>query len=308
MLRKLTVFIFLSLVGGAAANAQQQNPAPKSPVEKSIQQMVMVAPFSTSYLGVQTRDISKENMAQYNLREVRGVAVEKVSKNSPAAQAGILAGDVILKFDGEEITGVRKLTRLISEVAPDHQARITISRGGSEQEVTATLGKRQMPSFQENSLNWGNLSALPNISGFPRFPTLPDGQINSFGNNGGNALILRGDANRRIGVGVTPLTKQLGEYFGVADGKGLLINDVSENSPAAKAGLKAGDVIVEVDGKQIGATLDLLRVVNEKKEGDVSLTIVRDRNRLTVRVAPEVLKTEQKNLNVLKNLGEGNSE
>src|ERR1043166_1366832 len=86
-----------------------------------------------SYLGVQTDEITKDNYSKYSLSGVRGVAVEKVSENSPAAAAGILAGDVILKFDGEEVTGVRKLTRLIGEVDPDHQVRITISRGGREQ-------------------------------------------------------------------------------------------------------------------------------------------------------------------------------
>src|SRR6476620_2804130 len=68
------------------------------------------------YLGVQTRDVNKENFGKYGMRDVRGVAVEKVADNSPAASAGIQTGDVIVKFNGEEITSVRKLTRLVGEV------------------------------------------------------------------------------------------------------------------------------------------------------------------------------------------------
>jgi membrane-associated protease RseP (regulator of RpoE activity) len=86
-------------------------------------------------------------------------------------------------------------------------------------------------------------------------------------------------------VGVTPLTKQLSDHFGVTSG--ALINNVREDSPAARAGLKAGDVIVEVDGKAVKGEWDLIRAIGEKKDGDVSLTIVRAGERQTIRVAPE---------------------
>jgi len=86
------------------------------------------------------------------------------------------------------------------------------------------------------------------------------------------------------------LTKQLGDYFGITEGTGILINNVRENSPAARAGLKAGDVIVEIEGKEVKGATDLLRALNETKEGDISLTIIRDRNRQTVRVTPEISK------------------
>jgi serine protease Do len=94
-------------------------------------------------------------------------------------------------------------------------------------------------------------------------------------------------SSRQIGVSVSPLTKQLGDHFGVADGKGLLVSTVRENSPAAKAGLRAGDVIVEVNGKPVSADLDLINALSEKSEGDISLTVVRDRQRRTMSVTPE---------------------
>jgi len=302
MLHKLSVFIMLSFAVCTVANAQNQSPASKEPGEKKAQPMIFEMPFAGSYLGVQTKDISKENMAQYNLREVRGVAVEKVSENSPAAQAGIQNGDVILKFNGEEITSVRKLTRLISEVAPDHQARITILRGGNEREITATLGKREMLKFE----NTGMLERLYGLPGIPEYPNRPPqlGQLPPMGNDQ-DGFMFRTDSNRQIGVGITPLTKQLGEYFGVADGKGLLVSSVRQNSPAAKSGLRAGDVIVEVEGKQISETSDLIRLMNEKKEGDVTLTVVRDKNRKTFRVTPETLKLEKTPFKELENLRDG---
>jgi len=305
MIRTLSVFIMLTIAVCTAANAQNQSLEPKEPVEKKIQRMIFETPVEASYLGIQTKDISKENMAQYNLREVRGVAVEKVLENSPAAQAGIQNGDVILKFNGEETTSVRKLTRLIGEVAPDHQARLTILRGGNEREITVTIGKRALPKFEDTGIleRW---YGLPGIPEYPNRPVTPNKQDFPFGDADKNVFIYRGGANRQIGVSVTPLTKQLSDFFGILDGKGLLINDVRENSPAAKSGLKAGDVIVEIEGKQVSETFELLRSVNEKKEGDVTLTIVRGKNRQTFRLTPESVKREKMPFQELENLGARN--
>src|SRR5882672_3239807 len=97
-----------------------------------------------AFLGVSAEDISKENMGRYGMREVRGVGVTQVIKDSPAEKAGLKKDDVILRFDGESVTSTRKLTRLVSESSPDQTVRITISRGGGEQEVSATLSKHHM--------------------------------------------------------------------------------------------------------------------------------------------------------------------
>src|SRR5437588_2844229 len=91
-----------------------------------------------AFLGVGTEDISKENMARYGMREVRGVGVTEVVKDSPAEKAGLRKDDVILRFDGESVTSVRKLTRLVNESSADQNVRLMISRGGSEPELRAT--------------------------------------------------------------------------------------------------------------------------------------------------------------------------
>lgn len=255
------------------------------------------------YLGVQTVDVSKDNYSKFGLREVRGVAVEKVVENSPAAAAGLRDGDVIIRFNGEPITSTRKLTRMVSEVAPDHSVRVTVLRNGNEQELTATLGKRPMPAFGEGNFRFempepmGKFE-MPDLKGLeklkdlqlPReFPKL-DGPGGVWTSPEGNAQVFtwKSGEGRQIGVGVYPLTKQLGERYG-ADG-GLLINEVRSDSPAARAGLKAGDVIVEANGKAVKGDFDLIREVNDKKEGDVQLTIIRDRNRQTINVTPEKSK------------------
>jgi S1-C subfamily serine protease len=249
-----------------------------------------------SYLGVETAEVTTQNMAKFGLSTVRGVAVEKVAENSPAKQAGVQQGDVIVAINGEEVASIRKLMRIISEIAPDHQAKLTILRNGEEREITATLAKRPMPKFEGGTFNM----RLP-------MPSLSEGSVLQFPipnlpSSDGEVLVLRGDedgvtflnSGRQIGVSVSPLTKQLAAYFGISEGKGLLITEVEENSAAAKAGLKAGDVITEADGKQVSSLLQLLKITAEKKEGDISLTIVRAGSRQTVKVTPTEVKRSNK--------------
>lgn len=289
------------VLGGVDVSAQDTKTTP-APGQRAETRAFSLFFGGESYLGVQTENVTKENVGKYNLGEPRGVAVVKVSENSPAAQAGLRDGDVIVRFDGEEVKSVGKLQRLISEVAPDQKARITILRNGSEQELTATMGKRPEPQFRSfgsfpegvwtlpQGQNMPRLEQLPRMENMPRFEQLPRGEFKFEMPEGGNVFVFPGMAGRRLGVSVSSLSKQLGDYFGVPDGKGALIENVAENSPAAKAGLKAGDVIVEIEGEAVANQGDLTRGLNKKTEGDVLLTIVRNRQRQTVRVTPEASK------------------
>jgi len=235
-----------------------------------------------AFLGVGTEDVSKENMARYGMRDVRGVGVTEVAKDSPAEKAGLRKDDVILRFDGESVTSVRKLTRLISEHAPDQSVRITVSRGGVEQELTATLGKHKLnnvfgtvgPTIWKSGNN-DNFRMFPN-GNWP--PSIRGGSNSPF--------VWTLGSNRRIGVSTQNLSQQLADYFGAKDG-GVLITSVSENSPASKAGLKAGDVITAIDGAKVTSPNDLTQGLSKKETGDVTLTIIRDHNTRTVTVTPE---------------------
>jgi serine protease Do len=287
MIRKS--FAFILLASSACVVATAQTPEPKAKGEPKV--------FSWSfngdggYLGVQTEEVTKENFSKFGLRDVRGVAVEKVLEGSPAQTAGLQNGDVIVKINGEDISSTRKLTRLVSEISPDHQAKVTVLRGGSEREINVTLGKRPAPTFGEGAFQFPpmgkmempDMPAMPDLEKLPRVQTAPHAP-----GAPGEPMFWAFGNRRQIGVGLTPLTKQLSDHFGVD--AGALINNVRENSPAAKAGLKAGDIIIEVDGKAVKGDGDLVRAIGGKKDGDVTLTIVRDRNRQTVRVTPEEMR------------------
>jgi membrane-associated protease RseP (regulator of RpoE activity) len=228
-----------------------------------------------TFLGVHVEDVSKENMSRYNMRDVRGVGVTEVVKGSPAEKAGLRKDDVILSFNGEAVTSTRKLNRLVSESSADQSVRLTISRGGSEQEISATLGKREAMTHVFND-KW-NKELKEKMEKMQKdFPRMKDGDRN---------FVFTWGSHRRIGVATQPLSKQLADYFGVTDG--ILITSVTENSPAAKAGLKAGDVITAVDGEKVDSPGDVSRAINKKQDGSVTLTVVRDRNSRSVTVTPE---------------------
>lgn len=281
MIGKLSTLAFVFVLGGVVVTAQTPAPQPET------RAFSFSFDGADGYLGVQTEEVTKENFAKLGLREVRGVAVADVVEGSPAQSAGLQKGDVIVRVNGDEVTSSRKLTRLIGEISPDHSAKLTVLRGGGERDVTVTLGKRPVPKFGEGAFGFpegfGRFEA-PKFEDMPELRKLPRIE----GANPGEPLRFSFGNRRQIGLGLTPLTKQLGEHFGVEGG--ALVNTVRENSPAAKAGLKAGDIVVEVDGKVVKGEFDVIRAIGEKREGDVTLTYVRDRNRRTVTLTPEEMK------------------
>jgi serine protease Do len=281
------LLISLTLCAGLAVAQQPAPPAapPESPEEFGNNFSFFID--GGGFLGVYGEDITNENAGRYRLSQPRGVGITQVVKDSPAEKAGLRKDDVILRIDGENVTSVRKLNRLVSEIAPDHSVRITVSRNGAEQEITATMGKRKNTAFA------GDLfSQEPRVWKFegPNGKLLDNlkdlNKLHDFQLNNNNDLVFALSNSRRIGVSTVALTKQLADYFGIADGRGVLVTNVSEDGPAAKAGIKAGDVITAVDGEAIDSPGDISRVINRKKEGDVSLTVIRNKSQQTFRLTP----------------------
>jgi serine protease Do len=290
--RNLLLILAVVLLGSAQeAQAQQTPPAPSSPPTPYIVAQDEPSAFSFfinggNYLGIQPEDINQENMSRYGLSAPRGVGVSRVSEGSPAERAGLKKGDVITQLDGEPVTSTRKLLRLIGEAAPEQAVRLTVSRSGSEQQITAKLAKRESSSAARA---YGALiPSQPDAARTPRTPQAWGNTPEVFSFGFGN--------NRRVGITTTPLTKQLADFLGISDGRGLLVTSVGENSPASKAGLKAGDIITEVGGEKVEDSEDFVRAINRKDEGEVTLSIIRDKSRRTINVTPERRQTPAFNL------------
>ena len=132
------------------------------------------------------------------------------------------------------------------------------------------------------------LKGLKDLEGF-KLMTPPPGGVWKWEGQGpdGDGMVFAFGNHRRIGVSTMQLTKQLADYFGVAEGTGVLVTAVTEDGPADKAGVKAGDVITAVDGEKVDGAGDLTRTINKKKEGDVTLTVIRKKDQKTITVTPK---------------------
>ncbi|MGD1105173.1 MAG: PDZ domain-containing protein [Terriglobia bacterium] len=251
------------LVAGAGVLYGQEAPEPPEPPAPPASTQVFVLNDGTVHLGVTLGDVTTEKAQELKLPAVAGAIVNSVQKDSAAAKAGMEKGDAIMEFDGVRVRSSAELRRLIRETPAGRTVAIKLVRGGK------TLVRSAKLEASTNHYNY-NFN-MPEIHippmDFPEF---------SF---------TFGAHRATLGISADDLTPQLAQYFGVKQGKGVLISEVTKGGAADKAGLKAGDVIVQVDGKPISGVEDLRSALNDNFTGDtrkVSLTIVRDHHEQTV--------------------------
>ena len=242
-----------------------------------------------SQLGVSVKDLDPA------VRGKSGAIVEDVREGSAAEKAGIRKGDVIAEFDGERVRGVRHLTRLVLETPEGRPVTAVVERDGKRLDLTVT------PESGEMALGGRDFELVVPHMRFEHLPgiekelrrelerSLPREGTWSFHGRPDEAFSFGMNERGRLGVSVLPLEGQLAEYFGTS--KGVLVNSVEKDSPAAKAGLKAGDVVTAVNGKAVGEPSELIEAVREAGDGvTLSIDIVRDRK--PQRVKAELEKRE----------------
>ncbi len=245
--------------------------AAKEPAEKP----------GSGWLGVYLQDISPDMKEAMDLKSTEGVMVTEVVGDSPAEKAGLESKDVIVGFaekgelgSFEKVEDAAELKGMVKEASPGETVKLKILRDGKQKVVTVTLNEAPESDFYSQ-----NLPQLPRMN-----TRKPDA----------NTYFFNFYSGSRIGVKVQDLSEQLGDYFGVTDGAGALITEVEEDMPAYKAGLKAGDVIVEVDGKKIEDTGELTNAISEKHAGDkVDVKVMRNHEPQTFAVEVEKGKGER---------------
>ena len=189
------------------------------------------------WLGVGVQDVNQRLKEKKHLDVDAGAYVSNVVENSPADDAGIQEGDVILRFDGKTIDDSDDLTRVVRRTKPKTEVKIDIARGKERKTIAATVSRVSTPEAYSFNFNGRNFA--------PRIPMQPF-NLHMF------------TSQSLYGMEVQALSKQLGEYFEVPDSKGVLVTEVEKGSDAEKAGFKAGDVITKV-GKDRVRDMDALR-------------------------------------------------
>ncbi len=251
---------------------------PEPPETPDPEDDVFVFIGNRGWLGVQIADVSDEKASELHLGEAHGALVQEVEEDSPAGRAGLAAGDVIVSYQGQRVEGAAALRRMVRETPAGRTAAIGISRDGSAQTLRVKIGER--PRFP-HAYSWRWEGGPPGGPG--AFKELE--HLKEFSFPGMKGYFFGGGP--RLGVAVDDLTPQLAEYFGVRSGQGVLVKEVMEDTPAAKAGVKAGDVIIRLEKDPIGEISDLHRAVREHEGKKITLTVVRSRAEKDIEVALE---------------------
>ena len=305
-----TVLVMPTVV---AAGRQDKKPAPDIVIRQGAAPVTDALRDGGPRLGVQIRDIEKDELAKLKLTSLNGVAVVEVTKDSAAERAGVKANDVIVQFDGENVRSTQQLTRLVRETVPGRTVKMALMRDGKRVEigVTPTIPAtpaevpinrddirsdvdREMQALRDQLRQYRNERAMPAPA--PPAPLPPDdSQLfrqwafppgtedawRRFGEELPRSLDrLLSPGGVKLGVRVQELTPELATYFGVSDG--ALVSSVDADTPAAKAGLKAGDVITAIDGKAVTSAAQMVERLRDKV-GEMTISVTRDKKALTLK-------------------------
>ncbi len=189
---------------------------------------------SGAYLGVQVTAVTTQRASALKLQDASGAIIAYVDQDGPACHAGLMENDVVVAFNGAKVDSPEQLQNLIHVAQPQKTVTLTIVRNGLRKDVKVTLGSWNVMSHAKTFASSTN--ALPPIAR----PYAPDIEIPSF-------TLL----SARHGLVVESLSPQLADFFGVTRGRGVLVRSVEGGSPAAAAGLKAGDIILKVNNETV---------------------------------------------------------
>jgi len=274
MRKSLTLTVFTILLAVAASARVQTFTSPNSDSGGFYNE----ESSSGSYLGVDTRDVTSDRLSALHLKDERGVEVTMVDQDAPAGKAGIKEHDVILTLNGTAVESVEQLRRLIREIPPGRTVTLEISRDGQPVTLKAELASRRKAyaySYGPDGKDFHfEMPAMPAIPAIPAIPALPpDIDYPS---------VVVVHVSTRSGLMIENLTPQLGDYFGVKNGQGVLVRSVEKGSRAEKAGFRAGDVIVRVNGEPINDSSDFGHALRGRKDNTASVSIVRDKKEQTI--------------------------
>lgn len=230
------------------------------------------------YLGVDTRDITPDRLSALRLKEESGVEITMVDQDAPAGKAGLKEQDVILTLNGEKIASVEQLRRIIRETPSGRVVTLGISRNGQPMTFKVQLSDRKKGfayNFEPKDFHFE----------MPAIPAIPEIDV--------PVSIVVVHSSARSGLMVENLTPQLGDFFGAKNGQGVLVRSVEKGSRADKAGFRAGDVIVKINGEPIHDAGDFSHALRSRKDNTATISILRDKKEQTITLTlPERKESE----------------
>ncbi|MGA2423553.1 MAG: PDZ domain-containing protein [Terriglobales bacterium] len=214
----------------------------------------------SSYLGVDIADVSPERLGELKLKEEHGAEVTMVDQDAPAGKAGLHEHDVIISLNGTAVESAAQLRRMIREMPPGRVVNLGISRDGQPLAIKVQLADRR------KSMAWE-----PNVK-----VDIPKIDIPAMDFDLPVSVVVV-HSSMRSGLMVENITSQLGDFFGVKDGNGVLVRSVEKGSRGEKAGFRAGDVVVKVNNQPVHDTSDFTHALRSTSGGTAAVTVMREK-------------------------------
>lgn len=215
----------------------------------------------SSYLGVDIADVSPERLGELKLKEEHGAEITKVDQDAPAGKAGLHEHDVIVSLNGTAVESAAQLRRMIKETPPGRVVNLGISRDGQPLTIKVQLADRH------KSMAWE--PKMPEMPKMPDIPAMPDFDV--------PVSVVIVHSSLRSGLMVENLTPQLGDFFGVKGGKGVLVRSVDKGSRGEKAGFRAGDVVIKVNNQPVHDTSDFTHALRSSSGGSAAVIVMREK-------------------------------
>jgi serine protease Do len=231
----------------------------------------------SSWLGVETIEVTADKVKQLKLPAEHGALLGKIIPDSPAAKAGLKENDVVTEINGQRIEGTAQFRRMIREIPAGRSTQLTVWRDGRSQNLNVTLGK------SEARLAIQQPQGIPGNFKFhmPDLPELPD--MSEMGDMRNFSISTGGQP--KLGIDAEDLQGDFGNFFGAPEGEGILVREVFPDSPAAKAGLKVGDVITRMDGDRIRSVGELREKIFSKRQAtSMKIGLLRNKSEMSLTV------------------------
>jgi S1-C subfamily serine protease len=236
----------------------------------------MLGHGSQGYLGVELRDIDNDRAAALKLKDVTGAEIIMVDRDAPAGKAGLHPHDVVLQMNGQAVAGEEQFRRMLHETPAGRTISLVISRDGQQRTVSIQLADRA--TLEQDA--WSQHTVVPAPDGDDGY--ILQGPSDHGFNSGSGFFGAFSLGSPSVGVELDVLGSQLADYFGVKNGQGLLVKHVADNSPASRAGLKAGDVITSANGQTMATLNEWVKMLHANRGKQVQVTLVRNHKEQTV--------------------------
>ncbi len=232
-----------------------------------------------AFLGIYMEDLDKEMIKKFDYPKSTGVLITGIVDDSPAEKAGLEEHDVIYSIAGDRVKDSKELGKLIGSKKPGDKVRVVVYRDGRKKTFDLALGEKKTAYITINMDDYDDIAEKAFINtlgmGAPVWVHSEGDRVSVFGGGRG-----------RMGVQLHKLNADLAPYFKVDEGEGMLVLGVIEDSPAGKAGIKAGDVIVKIGDEEIEDTDDVYEALaeidvdfdeddDEAEDGKFAVTVIR---------------------------------